>query len=165
MPKSVISARAKRVWERLLGWYGTRLVEQYGEAPPPDWCDTVDQADNETVKRALDVIRSKYVAHPPTFPQFSEAFAPIKTEGGRLPKNTSEILSEFVLRNYGSRLSPKQLRGPWTSIGKYFDAKDLTGKVVHNHGVEVTGIVIGADGDFPGYRVMVSDMQAFGEAK
>jgi len=161
VPKSPISARAKRVWQRLVEWYGTRLVEQYGESPPEDWCETIDGADNEAVKRALTSIRSKYINHPPTFPQFAESIAPVRApSSGGLSKNTCERLSDFVLQHYGSGLTPKQLRGPWTYVGRTFDAEDLSKKLTKDHGYEITGVVIDPDGDKPGFRVMVADMLA-----
>jgi hypothetical protein len=66
-------------------------------------------------------------------------------------------LTAFVLRNYS--LTPAQLRGPWSFLGKFFDGLDPSGKMRHNHGCEVTGVVIPADGDSPSRRVMVEDMQ------
>lgn len=73
MRERVISPRAKRVWIRLMDWYGTRLGETYGPEPPPDWCAVVDAADNAGVKAGLAVIRREYVNFPPTFPQFAKA--------------------------------------------------------------------------------------------
>jgi hypothetical protein len=161
VPKS-ISARAKRVWQRLVEWYGVRLVEQYGESPPDDWCETVDAATDEAVKRGLSIIRAKYAAHPPTYPQFEEAMAPVKAapSSGYKP-NTCEKLSAYIMREHGMRMTPRQIRGPWTYIGRTFDAEDARGKMVKDHGYEITGVIIDADGDLPGYRVMVTDMQAF----
>lgn len=66
-------------------------------------------------------------------------------------------LTIFVLRNYS--LTPEQIRAPWAYIGKQFDAPDVTGKTRHNHGCEITGVVIPADGEHRGCRVMVEDMQ------
>jgi hypothetical protein len=153
-----ISARAKRVWQRLVEWYGTRLIEQYGESPPEDWCEAVDTVDNEAVKRGLASIRSKYIAHPPTFPQFSEAFAPPRSFGSQT-KNTCELLTAFVMRTHGDRLTPRQIRGPWMYIGRTFDAEDGAKKVTKDHGYEITGVIIDQDGDSDGLRVMVADMQ------
>jgi hypothetical protein len=155
----IISARAKRVWQRLTEWYGSRFTEQYGESPPEDWCASIDHVDNETVKRGLAAIRSKYAAHPPTFPQFDEAMAPIRSTGVRTESITDQLCA-FVAHKYGSGLTPSQMRGPWVYIGRQFDSVDLTQKLTANHGVEITGVVIDADGDSPGYRVTVDDMLA-----
>jgi hypothetical protein len=159
VPKSIVSARAKRVWQRLAEWYGSRFIEQYGEAPPEDWSATIDRADNETVKRGLAVIRSKHPAHPPTFPEFDQAMAPVRSTGVRTVSVTDQLCA-FVMRRYGSRLTPTQVRGPWVYIGHTFDAVDLTQKLTADHGIEFTGVVIAADGEQPGYRITVNDMLA-----
>ena len=160
MPKNPISSRAKRFWQRLIEWYGTRVIEQYGDAPPEDWCAVIDGADNDQVKRGLAIIRSKYAAHPPTFPQFDEAMTPPKTDRGPRVTTIEERLCAFATHNYWDMLTEKQQRGPWTYIGKFFAATGLDGKTHENHGVETTGVVIDADGDSRGYRIMVADMQA-----
>jgi hypothetical protein len=152
------SARAKRVWDRLQDWYGVRLTEQFGPEPPKDWCDVVDRSDNEQVKRALSVVRSDYTNFPPTFMQFEKAFKPaVKPYGQKVPSN-AERLSNFVTANY--RLTPKQLRGPWKYLSREFDAPDHSGKIRERNGVEITGVVIAADEQSPGYRVMLIDMEA-----
>lgn len=158
--KREVSKRAERCWQRLIEWYGTRLTESYGAMMPPDWCEIVDRVDNPTIVRGLITIRTKYVAHPPTLPQFEQAMAPIKITTGKHEPNVSEQLSDFVMKRYGSRLTPRQVRSTWNYIGKRFAAQDHTGKTVEGHGIEITGVVIDADGDSPGYRVMVEDMQA-----
>ncbi len=161
MPKiTTITPRAKRVWQRLVEWYGTRIIEQYGDAPPEDWRSTIDGADNETIKRGLAIIRSKYLAHPPTLPQFGEAMAPSKKSKGPREITVQEKLCAYISRDYADMLTPKQMRGPWTYIGKQFAAPGADGKLIENHGVEITGVVIDADGDERGYRVMVADMEA-----
>ena len=71
--------------------------------------------------------------------------------------SVQDRLTAFVLKNYS--LTFTQLRSPWTFIGKQFDAPDLNGKMRHNHGCEITGVVIPADGESPSYRIMVEDMQ------
>lgn len=158
--KREVSKRAERCWQRLTEWYGVRLTESYGVLMPPDWCEIVDRVDNPTIVRGLITIRTKYVAHPPTLPQFEQAMAPVKSATGKHEPNISELLCEYVMKIYGNRLTAKQLRGPWHYIGKKFAAQDHTGKTVEGHGIEITGVVIDADGDAPGYRVMVEDMQA-----
>jgi hypothetical protein len=138
------SPRAKRVWQRLIEWYGTRIIEQYGESPPDDWCSVVDDADNEAVKRALSIIRSRYVQHPPTFPQFEQAFRP--TSAPVVGPGPADRLCLYVMRTFGSTLTPKQIREPWTYIG--------------SQNGEIGGVVIPADEDKPSYRVMLADIDA-----
>jgi len=157
VPKT-ISPRAKRLWQRLIEWYGTRIIEQYGDAPPEDWSAVIDGVDNDQVKRGLGIIRSKHAAHPPTFPQFAEAMTPPKVEQGPRVTTIEERLCKFAAYNYWDMLTAKQRRGPWTYIGKFFAATGMDGKTHENHGVQTTGVVIDADGDSPGYRIMVNDM-------
>lgn len=157
MPEHKPSPRAKRVWDRLHDWYGTRLTDTYGTVPPRDWCEVVDRTDNEQVQHALIAMRADYAAHPPTFPQFEKAFQPPPKPAGARGPSVAEQLSMFIVRNY--RLTPKQLRGPWKYLAREFDAPGPGGKMRERHGVEITGVVIPADGDAPGYRVMVVDMQ------
>lgn len=157
------SQRAQRVWDRLSQWYGARLAEQYGDTPPPDWCEVIDDADNDTVKLVLAQIREKHTTHPPTFPEFDALFAkakrPVAASTGPTIK---EQLADFVLKHRA--LTREQLRMPWTFLGRQFDAPGPDGKMRHNWGVEITGVVVPADGDALGYRVMVADMQLEGDA-
>jgi hypothetical protein len=48
------------------------------------------------------------------------------------------------MRLYGRRLTPKQIRDPWTYIG--------------TPNGEISGVVIASDGDRPGFRVMLVDL-------
>lgn len=145
MPKPKdITPRAKRVWQRLIEWYGARIVEQYGESPPDDWRDVIDAADNDTVKRGLGLIRTRYVQHPPTLPQFDQAMQPQVVAKG---PTAGVRLVAFAVREYGRRMTPRQISQPWTHIGGA-------------GGTDSTGLVIPADGDSPGYRIMLADIDA-----
>ena len=75
-----------------------------------------------------------------------------------LRSSVQDNLADFAVRTLGARLTPKQLRGPWTYVGKRFDAIVSSGKMVVGHGLEITGLIIDADGDAPGYRIKVEDM-------
>lgn len=154
-PKHTISPRAKRVWGRLGEWYGTKLADQYGPFPPKDWCEAIDAADNSQIKRGLSKIRGEYLNWPPTFPQFEDAIKPVESNGPTGP-SIAEQLVDYVLRH--KRLTATQLRMPWVHLGTTFAAPGLDGKMRANHGVEFTGVVVPADGDHPGFRVMVADM-------
>jgi hypothetical protein len=59
--------------------------------------------------------------------------------------NPAERLSKFVMREYGPRLTPWQIRVPWHHIG--------------SHAGEISGVVVPADGDSPGFRVMLVDFE------
>lgn len=62
-----------------------------------------------------------------------------------MTKAPAARLCEFVLREYGRRLTPNQLRGPWTNVGS-------------DKG-ETLGVIVPADGDHPGFRVMLVDFE------
>jgi hypothetical protein len=137
------SRRALVVWKRMIDWYGTRWTESYGLDPPPDWCEVIDRTDPERVAKGLALIRRTYLQHPPTFPQFEQAIRPphFFEEAG---PNPAERLCEFVMRRYGKRLTPKQIREPWTYFG--------------NPQVGITGVDVPADGESAGLRVRLEDM-------
>lgn len=61
-----------------------------------------------------------------------------------MKQNPAERLCDFIICEYGRRLTVKQLRGPWTYIG--------------TENGEISGVVIAADGASTGYRVMLADM-------
>lgn len=131
-------------------WYGVRVVEQYGETPPDDWRRIIDGTDNEAVKRGLSVIRSRYFDHPPTFPQFEQAMRPTAMVGqGPSP---GDLLCSYVMKNYVSKLTAKQIRETWTYFGT------VAG--------EITGVTVPADGESASVRVTLlevrSGQQAFG---
>jgi hypothetical protein len=143
-PKPEISARAKRVWTRMREWYGVRVVDQYGETPPPDWCKAVDQADDRTVQRGLSLIRSRYVEHPPTLPQFEKVMQPPEGSGVRGP-NEAVQLCEYVMKTRGNALTPLQVRTSWTY------ARDKMGELV---------VTVPADGAFPAISVTTLEMRS-----
>lgn len=161
-PKHRISPRAKRVWARLGEWYGTKLAEQYGPFPPEDWCEVVDRNDNEDIKRGLNLIRSEFMSWPPTLPQFESAIRPADHSHANHGPTIPEQLTDYVLKTY--RLTVAQQRLPWAFIGRTFDAPGQDGKMRSHWGVEYTGVIVPADGDAPGYRVMVEDMQLGAQA-
>lgn len=153
-----VSARSARLWSRLQQWYGSRLAEVYGQEPGRDWCELVDASDNETVKLVLSQIREKHTTFPPTFPEFDALFAKARAPSQRTGPTLVDKLCEFVLSH--RTLTPHQMRAPWTFLSQEFDAIAGDGKMQTNHGVTITGVLIPPDGDAPGLRVMVEDMNA-----
>jgi hypothetical protein len=133
-----MSKKSESVWRRLAQWYGSRLGESYGPTCPPDWAAVIDECSDERLDRAMNAIRREHISFPPTLGQFETATRkPMST--GREP-TPAEQLTEWIIRN--KRLTQRQLLG-WTWLA----------------GAEaITGVVIHADGDSPGYRVMMNDM-------
>lgn len=154
-----VSARAQRFWDRLVDWYGVRFSDQFGEHPPEDWRRLVDAASNDAVAEVLAEIRSKHVTHPPTFPEVDALF----TRAGRPPvaslgPTVQERLADWVVRN--RTLTRNQLRMPWSWIGSGDARNRGPGKSDPNF--QIVGVIVPADGEHPGYRVMVEDMQLEG---
>lgn len=133
------SARARRFWDKLGEWYGARLTDQYGIAPPSDWCEVIDRADNETLKGALTVIRRENVIHPPTLPQLDKAI------DSSMPKASSGSKDEYDVRyeliDYAKRHYPHESRREW--VVRFFDAPNLVKDLTKNHGAEFVGLRVG----------------------
>ena len=144
-PKHKPSVRAQRVWDRLGDWYGARFADQYGDLPSQDWCTVIDHTSNDDLVAVLVQVRQQHVTFPPTLPEFAALVKEVRLPRSNAP-SIAEQLAEFAARTYS--LTPTQLRGPWTYL-----YRAAAGQLV------VTGLVIAADGDHPGYRVSVEDMQ------
>ena len=143
MPNKTISIRAKRTWSRLQDWYGARFSETYGNEPPDDWQAIVDLTDNDTLVRGMQLIKTRYMDHPPTFPQFEAA---MKSQKSNIrSESTQDKLCRFAARTHRN-LTPRQLRGPWS--------------YTYAPNGEVTGVTIPSDGDHPSLRCTVDQMNA-----
>lgn len=139
------SRRAQRLWDRLGDWYGARFADQFGDQPSQDWCTLVDNATNEELVAVLVLVRQRHVTYPPTLPEFSALVKEVRVPRPPTPPVT-EQLTEFVLRT--KTLSAEQLQTPWTFLFQQTEVGNV-----------VSGVVIPANGDAPGHRVMVEDMQ------
>jgi hypothetical protein len=135
------SKRAREFWSRLLAWYGARVGDSYGMLPPVDWCEVIDRASPETIRRTLAEIRSEHPVHPPTFPQFDEIVSRLSFAVARGPL-VQERLREFVCKHRS--ISAGQLWRPWTFVYN----KD-----------ECVAVDVPEDGNTPGFRVRVEDME------
>jgi hypothetical protein len=142
------SPRAQRVWDRLGDWYGARFADQYGDLPSQDWCTVIDNSTNEDLVAVLVRVRQEHVTFPPTLPEFAALVKEVRIPRIRKP-STQEQLVAFVARTY--QLSPVQICKPWTFLYRACEG-----------GAVVTGVLIDADGERPGYRVSVEDMHAAG---
>jgi hypothetical protein len=128
----------------MVEWYGTRVQEQYGKEPPLDWCNAIDQADDTTVQRGLSLIRSRYLEHPPTLPQFEQVMRPPESHGARVP-NESVQLCEYVMKTRGATLTPLQVRTSWTY------SRDKMGELV---------VTVPADGESPSISITALEMRS-----
>lgn len=146
-----ISPRARRLWDRLRSWYGTRLTEQYGDEPPADWRRLVDHTDNDAVREALEVIRKRHATHPPTLPEFEAALRPRRRGLAAGEATTQDRLAAWVVKN--RRLTDGQLAVAWTWQAE--------GDAATGHGFAITGVSIPGtpDGGLP-FHVRAVDMLA-----
>lgn len=148
-----VSVRAERFWSKLRDWYGTALTDQYGAKPPVDWCAVIDNANNDTVRDALTEIKIKHVTFPPRFPEVAAIFSRLQRPVHR-DASLQEKLREFALRYY--KLTPNQIRLPWEDL--YAGQSGYPG-VPASSDFAITGVLIPSDGEHPGFRIMVIDMQ------
>lgn len=160
MPDYTITKRSRKLWSTFVEWYGKRSVAEIGGIIPRDWCEVVDSIKTRDVwNRVLQTVKEKHLKYPPKFPEFD---AIVSACANPPPVNVGpsaqDQLTNFVLRT--KSLTANQLRMPWEFFGKGFDAADASGKMKSNFGREVTGVIVPADGDAPGYRVTVEDMRA-----
>lgn len=155
------SRQAQAVWRRFCAFYGADVVERkYGVQPPADWCVVIDEIDSDRIDGVLADIRSKHPAWPPGLSEFesiSKAAAKPRHSGPTM----QEMLTDFVLRS--KSLTSNQLTRPWKFLysgypGCAGDPNDHTTRPSSDFAI--TGVVIPADGDAPGHRVMVIDMRA-----
>lgn len=160
MPDYTITKRVRGVWKKFSDWYGAdNISKNFGSVPPQEWCEAIDAiSSKEAMAKILLDIRVKHTTFPPRFPEFEAivraSSLPAAPTGGPAMQ---EVLSAYVLKN--RRLTFRQVNMPWKYIGQPFDAPDANGKMRANHGIKILGVEVPADGDSPGYRVMVEDMQ------
>jgi hypothetical protein len=148
----MIGYQAKQVWRKLAAWYGADVIERkFGAEIPQDWAAAIDGIDDDKLEGVLADVRIKHPTWPPGLPEFEQlikaANRPVYQEGPTI----TDRLDAYVLRT--RRLTPvQQLSMSWKYL---YRGNPRTGE-----GLETTGVVIAADGDAPGYRVMVMDMLA-----
>lgn len=160
MPEYTISKRVRGVWKKFSDWYGAdNIAKNFGSIPTEEWCNAIDQIQSrDSMTKILADIRLKHTTFPPRFPEF-EAIVRAATLPAHRAAGPSmqDVLTSYVLKH--KRLTFAQVNRPWKFIGRSFDAPDANGKMRANHGVEIIGVEVPADGDAPGHRVMVEDMQ------
>jgi len=152
MPNYTITKRVRGVWGKFSDWYGADIIaKHFGAIPPKEWCEEIDSIESrEAMVRVLNDVRSKHPTFPPRFPEFELIVRRSKQPAAEnTGPSMQERLSDFVLRHRS--LSRGQLRGH-TFLYR--------GNARSGDALQVTGIIVPADGDRPGYRVMVEDMQA-----
>lgn len=99
-------------------------------------------------------IKTKFPTIADLCPPRSDRPQQIKTKTGL---SLQEQMVEYVATN--KPLTAMQLAMPWKWIIQWVDDLDSDGKP--HVGAKYRGVVVPADGDHPGYRVMLEDMQQF----
>jgi hypothetical protein len=159
-PDYTITRRARLLWTKFSEWYGAaEMSKQFGSMPPRDWCEVIDSIpDRNAMARVVSAVKTKHPTFPPKFPEFdaivTDCAQPKQISTG---PSAQERLKAWVIRN--KSLSRNQHWMPWTYIGRHFDAPGRDGKMTKNFGIEITGVIVPADGEHPGYRVMLEDVQ------
>jgi hypothetical protein len=155
----VASKQAQDTWKRFAAWYGTDALERkFGLAVPVDWADAIEGLDREQLAIVMAETKQKFPTWMPGLPEFETLVAQVRKPAIQdTGPSAQEQLVRFVILNRS--LTGNQLRMPWDYLVERFDAVPHGGKnMVHNHGIRIIGVVIPADGDHPGYRVMLADM-------
>lgn len=159
MPQPRISRRAAKVWDRLRQWYGARLAEQYGDVPPPDWCDVVDRTDDERLDAALSHVRHQTPVHPPTLGQLEDAIP--KRDTGNHGPSKPQRLSDLMFREHGAAMCRHQFSRPLSYFGPLttFELKSDSKKPNYVTHPEPRGAVMSACEECgkPSFRVLLEN--------
>ncbi len=153
-----ISFRANRVWKRLGSWYGTRLVEQYGEHPPEDWAEIIDRTDDERLDDALLQVRRDTPIHPPTLGQLEAALPKKQWTSDGQPSKPQQI-ADLMLEKHGAEMCIHQLARPWSYFGPMaeFEVLPKSKPPVYTRHPDARGVVVAPceHCDKPSYRVLL----------
>lgn len=166
MPNYTISKRVRGLWGKFSDWYGADVIaKQFGAIPPQEWCEAIDSIPTrDAMVKVLAEVRAKHVNWPPKFPEFDAIVTKVSRPAITGP-STQDRLCEFAVKN--KSLTRAQLAAPWTYLYRGFPGLGGDPKDPRSHAsadFAVTGVIIPADGDAPGYRVMVEDMQLGAQA-
>jgi len=145
------SWQVRQVWKRFGSWYGADALERkFGLLPPDDWCEVIDAIERSKLETIMTDVRAKFPTWMPSLPEFEglvrAASRPVRQEGPTM----QERLCDFALRS--KPLTDAQKRMPWAYL--------YTGNARTGEGLVVSGVAIPPDGQAPGYRVMVMDMNS-----
>lgn len=155
------SRRTKRVWERFVQWYGTRVIETHGAMPSQAWDMAVNTSSDEQVAAALQAVKVQHAKYPPTFPEFEALLRKAKPADGVEEMSVTIRMTEYILRQHSLgllELSPNQIRGPWRWVVRWNSGNDKQGAIHKEWEPIYTTMVIEADGDHPERRFSVADI-------
>ena len=155
------SRRSKRVWERFIQWYGTRVIESHGPMPSQAWDWAVNTATDEQIKNALDAVKVHHPKYAPTFPEFEALLKKAKPADGIEQLSITARMTEYILRQYTLgllQLTPLQMKGPWRWEVRWNPGNDKQGVAYREWEPVYRTMVIPADGDQPEYRFNIQDI-------
>lgn len=153
------SKRALAGWKRLADTYGLDTMERkYGTRVPRDWCEVLDGINRKRLDAVMVQVRAKHPAFPPSLGEFEAIVRDLDppVSHSTVEPTMAERLTAFVART--KPLTPAQLRASWRVVGVGDASNRGPGKSDPNF--RIIGVIVPADGEHPGYRVMVEDMEA-----
>jgi hypothetical protein len=151
--------REKRVWERLIQSYGSRVAEAYGPEMPKPWSDAIADLTDEQIAYGLRKVNRDTPIYPPTLGQFVAACIDMPSAAIITGPSVQSILSAYAVLTVGARLHLMQFSFPWTYLYREWIDEE---KPKHaQRQAECVGLLIPAWGsEHPEYRIMVIDMLA-----
>lgn len=155
------SRRTKRVWERFVQWYGTRVIETHGAMPSQAWDIAVNTATDDQVYNALQAVKMHHAKYPPTFPEFETLLKRAKPADGIEQMSVTARMVEHVIRQHSLglvKLSAGQVRGPWRWQVIWNTGSDKQGVSYREWEPVYKTLVIEADGEYPEQRFNVIDV-------
>ena len=157
--------RSKYVWAKFKQWYGTSFTERYGENPPPDWMQALNDPDKETITNALSAIRTAHPKFPPTLMEVMTAIQ--KVTRPTVTYDVRKILSEFVLREYHAKrlgITFRQLGRSWNWLADLQPGLDYQNQMRENQICNYVGVFIPpdpCDANSRGCRVMLGEIPEY----
>jgi len=152
-------ARADRVWDRLIQFYGTRVAEMFGPDVPEPWIEAIEDLTDEQIIYGLKAVLRESPDHPPALGRFQQSCANMPLQQRKEEGTLQEQLMEYskLKLKERMRLGTLDYALAWTYVYReWWDASRPKGM---ERCAECTGIVIDlASGDRLGFRT--SDMLA-----
>jgi len=149
--------RANKLWKRLNQTYGARFLDQFGPTPSDAWIEAIDSLTDEQVAYGLRKGTRDHPVHPPPLGAFVQACNDMPVAQVAKGPTLQEQLCAYVTLTRRNQLTERQFYAPWTYL--YHIGVDPEKPKHLQRTAECVGVRIEHDGESPGHRVMVVDMQ------
>lgn len=156
--------QAKRVWERLIQSYGSRMADSYGFEMPKSWADAIEDLTDQQITYGLRKVMRDTPIHPPTLGQFVAACVDMPqgaSDSG--PTIQARLVAHVMSKNFpihrDTKFTPDQMRQaslPWTFL--YREWVDEARPKGSQRCAECLGVLVPAAGELAGFRVNVSEI-------